>query len=147
MLCGASLSIIHEGGVKNIMKLLSTAVLTIAILSPIKDLDLDSYALESARIKELEDELLSGSHEAEEKLNRLYIQQEYNEYIKNEAAQLGIINPEISVLAQWNLEGLWVPYSVQIYADCDKSKADELGRIIRDELGIPYERQLWFDER
>ena len=127
------------------MKLLCTAVLTIAILTPLKDLDLDSYALESARIKELEDELLSSSHEAEDKLNRIYIQQEYNEYIKNKAAQLGIENPEISVLAQWNLEGLWVPYSVQIYADCDKSKADELGRIIRDELGIPFERQLWFD--
>ena len=146
MLCGAVLSIVPEGGIKRVTGILCTAVLTIAVLSPLAELDMDIYALESAKLKELEETLLNDSKKAEEKLNRLYIQQEYEEYIKDKAQELGINEPEVSVLVQWNPDGVWVPYSAQLHVHCNKKQADELGRIILDELGVPYERQLWYSD-
>ena len=52
--CGAAINITPEGGVRRIMQLLCTAALTIAILSPIKEIDFDIYALETARLREAE---------------------------------------------------------------------------------------------
>ena len=147
MICGAALSIIPDGGPRRVTELLCTAVLTAAVLSPLKELDLDSYALESAKLKAVEDELLSSAAEAEDKLNRLCIQQEYNEYIMDRAAQLGIEEIEVSVLVQWNLEGVWVPDLVQITAECEKSRKEKLCALITSELGIPPERQYWYSER
>lgn len=146
MLCGAMLTIAPEGGVRRVTVILCTAVLISAIIRPLTEMDMDSYAPDNAELKSLEESLLEDSKKASDKLNRLYIQQEYDEYIENKAQSIGISDADVSVIVQWNPEGVWVPYSVELRISCDPAKKDTLSGMIRDELGIPYERQLWYSE-
>ena len=64
LLCGAALSILPEGGVKRVSEVVCTASLIIAIVSPLKALDMDAYALESARRHELESSLTADAEAA-----------------------------------------------------------------------------------
>ena len=49
----------------------------------------------------------------------------------------------MNVQAQWSLEGIWVPYSAEIYAPDIGSAKAALESVIENELGIPAERQMW----
>ena len=49
----------------------------------------------------------------------------------------------MKVQAQWNLDGLWVPYSAEINAPDTGSAKAALEGVIENELGIPAERQMW----
>lgn len=143
VLCGAALTMCPEGGVKRVTETVCTAVLLLTLLSPFAGIDLDFYALSEARRHEAETELFSRAEKVEERLNRIVIEGEYAAYIMDKAAQLGMTEIYAEVTARWELDGLWVPYSAQLSAQGDWRQKDELGRIIRDDLGIPFERQQW----
>lgn len=146
MLCGAALSILPEGGVKRVAEILCTASLILAILSPIRELDIETYALGSAKLRQMEASLSQEGQEAGERLNRIVIEQEYETYIMDKAAELGINYLTADVEVQWSLEGLWIPYGVQVDSDCSESSRNSLSRILVSDLGIPYERQRWNSE-
>lgn len=143
VLCGALQSLMPEGGAKRIAGLLSTAILVITLLTPFKELDFDSFALQSAKLRETEEEILSGASDAEQKLDRLVIERECASYILNKAEELGIALASAEVDMRWDLEGLWVPYAAELSAECTQAQKDALGAFIQSELGIPYERQRW----
>ena len=85
LLCGAALSVLPEGGVKRVAEVVCTASLIVALVSPLKALDMGTYALESAKRHELETALTVGAEAAEQRLNRLVIEQEYEAYIMDKA--------------------------------------------------------------
>lgn len=143
LLCGAALSVCPEGGAKRVAEILCTTVLVLTVLSPFKDFDLDAYALSSARYREAEAELFQRGDEAGNRLKRLVIESEYEAYIMDKAKELGLTDTAVDIEVQWSLEGLWVPYGIEIYAQGETRQIEELGRIIRDDLGIPFERQQW----
>ena len=143
LLCGAALTMTPEGGVKRVTQVLCTAVLVITVLSPLKALDIDDLALAGARLHEAERELFGRGEAAEERLNRLVIEREYEAYIMDKAESLGLELSELSIRVQWSLEGYWAPYGAELRAEGDRALIEELGRILRDDLGIPYERQQW----
>jgi stage III sporulation protein AF len=143
VICGAALSIIPDGGVKRVAEITCSAGLIVAILSPIKELDINDYAIESAKLMEMENQLSANAQAVEDRLNRLVIESEYETYIMDKANELEISLSEVEVEAQWSLEGLWMPYEVSIrgeYTDGEKSK---MSAVISADLGIPYERQRW----
>ncbi len=146
LLCGAALSILPEGGVKRVAEILCTASLILAVLSPLKELDMDSYALESARLHELESELARQGQEAGDRLNRLVIEQEYEAYIMDKAGELGIEDLAVDVEVQWSLEGFWMPWGAELNSGCDQESRERLSRLLASDLGIPYERQRWNGE-
>lgn len=141
--CGAAINITPEGGVRRIMQLLCTAALTMAILSPIKEIDFDIYALETARLREAETAINESAERIDDRLNRAVIEEQCEEYILDKAEELGANVSGVNVQAQWSLEGIWVPYSAEINAlDIGGAKA-ALEGMIQNELGIPAERQMW----
>lgn len=146
LLCGAALTMTPEGGVKRVAEIVCTASLIIAIVSPLKELDMGVYAVESARLHELETQLTSNATAAEERLNRLVIEQEYEAYIMDKASELGIGELEADVEVQWSLDGFWIPYGVKLKAGCSNEDKEQLSELIEADLGIPYERQRWHSD-
>jgi len=138
--CGAAINITPEGGVRRIMQLLCTAALTMAILSPIKEIDFDIYALETARLREAEAAINESAERIDDRLNRAVIEEQCEEYILDKAEELGANVSGVNVQAQWSLEGIWVP---EIDAPDIGSAKAALESVIENELGIPAERQMW----
>ncbi len=146
LLCGAALSILPEGGVKRVAEILCTASLILAVISPLKELDMDSYALESARLHELESALAQQGQEAGDRLNRLVIEQEYKAYILDKAKELDIDLSSAEVEVQWSMEGFWMPWGAELSSGCSEEDRQRLSRLLESDLGIPYERQRWNSE-
>lgn len=146
LLCGAALSMLPEGGVKRVAEIVCTASLILAVVSPLKELDMRDYALETAKLHELETELAAGAEAAGERLNRLVIEQEYEAYILDKAGELGMIGLEAEVEAQWSLDGLWMPWGAELKGECTAEDKKRLSSLIEADLGIPYERQRWNNE-
>ena len=79
----------------------------------------------------------------DDRLNRAVIEEQCEEYILDKAEELGANVFGVKVQAQWNLDGLWVPYSAEIDAPDIGSAKTALEGVIQNELGIPAERQMW----
>lgn len=146
VLCGAAMSLSPNGGVKKIMSVLCTAVLALSIINPIKGIDFSSLSLETAELHEREAELSLKGSEINDRLNRLVIQSEYEAYIMDKAAELGLRAESAKVEAQWSSDGLWVPYSAEIVFSGEEKESSKLCDIIEAELGIPAERQYWSEK-
>ena len=104
---------------------------------------MDSYALLLAKYKEEEAALTARGEEINERLNRLVIEQEYEAYIMDKAAEKNVAVKEAEVEAQWSTEGLWVPYTAEISSDAPPSQRAMLTEAIKTDLGIPEERITW----
>lgn len=146
LFCGAALSILPEGGVKRVAEVVCTASLILAVINPLKSMDISSYALESAKYHELEASLTADAEKAEQRLNRLVIEQEYEAYIMDKALELGLEGLAVSVEVQWSLDGLWMPYSAGLSGIWDQDGKERLSALMTADLGIPYERQRWDSE-
>ena len=92
-----------------------------------------------------EQSITRGGEQAAQKLNRLYIEQEYAAYILQRASTLGAELSRAEVTVRWDYEGLWVPESSHVTGNVDPETRRELSRLLRDEVGIPAERQYWYE--
>ena len=137
--CGLAMSIMPEGSVKRVAGVLCTAALLITVLTPLRDFDIDSYALLLAKYKEEEAALTARGEEINERLNRLVIEQEYEAYIMDKAAEKNVAVKEAEVEAQWSTEG----YTAEISSDAPPSQRAMLTEAIKTDLGIPEERITW----
>lgn len=147
LLCGAAMSIAPEGTVKRMTGVVCAAALICAAAQPLVGMDLEAYALELARNRAREEEFLSENGDINDRLNRLVIEQSYEEYIRDKAVEAGLSVDSVDVTAQWDTEGLWVPYSMEISCGGDREAERKLTGTIEAELGIPAERQeyIWAD--
>lgn len=143
---GAMLSLMQQGSIKSVTEILCTAILTLVVLSPVKDFDYGSLALESAKLHELELGITDRAQSSEDRLNRLVIQDECAEYIKDKAGNISGEALDVSITAQWSLDGLWVPYSAVLSGEWSESDRQTLGELIQSSLGIPLSRQEWENE-
>ncbi len=146
LILGFALHLCPESGVKQVMTVLSAALLGLSVLSSFKGLDYEALALGNARLHEQERSILDGGERASQKLNRLFIEDEYASYILNRAELLGVKDLEVQVQTQWSYEGLWIPYASHINGIVGPGEKTELKRLLRDELGIPAERQHWYGD-
>ena len=60
-----------------------------------------------------------------------------------EAGEIGLRVEALSVTLSLDGDGNWLPYAVSIRASGASEGAEKLCALIRDELGIPVERQVW----
>lgn len=146
LLCGAALSMLPESGVKRVAEIVCTASIILAVISPLKTLDMADYALESAKLHEMETALSRDAEEVGERLNRLVIEGEYETYIMDKARELGMEGLKAEVEVQWSLEGLWMPWSAGISGQWAAGDKARLSALIQADLGIPLERQRWQGE-
>lgn len=141
--CGAAMSIMPEGGAKRVAGILTAAVLLAAIITPLKSIDLNGYALLAARYREQEAALTAQGEEINERLNRAVIERECETYIMDKAKEIDIDIKEADVEVQWSTEKVWVPYSVCITAHAAPAQKTALEDAAAAELGIPGERVTW----
>ena len=143
VLCGVAMSLAPEGAVKKVLTIACSAVLISAVIQPLAGLDFSAYALELAKNSERETAFLENNGDLNDRLNRLVIQEQCQAYILDKAEALGLRLDRVTVLAQWNSEGLWVPYSAELAGTDNEQERKKLGTAIEAELGIPEERQQW----
>ncbi|MCR5577322.1 MAG: hypothetical protein K6F56_09970 [Oscillospiraceae bacterium] len=144
LLMGLSLHLCPESGVRRVLTVLCAALLGLSILRPFKDFDYDVFALETAKLREAELTISREGEQASQRLNRLFIEEEYAAYVQNRAEQLGVSGLKAEIQTEWAYDGLWVPYASHITGSVDTSERAALERMLREELGIPAERQYWY---
>lgn len=133
---------IDERTIKAI-RIINTAVISVMIISCITEVDLSAFSLSTAQIHSSAAELTSDAAETMDRLRRMVIEKETEEYIYKRAEEMGIELRSVQAAAEWSGE-YWLPYKVEIY--CDTENADMLRNMIQSELGIGEERQVWHFE-
>ena len=143
---GAALYLCPEGGGKRVLKLLVTALLTAAALSPFHAPDFDFLSAEEAKLSSLEAKLLQDSARKQDTLKQLLLRQNCERYIVTRAQALGLRVERAEVeLTDTGAQGLR-PVSVTLKASGGAEELETLCELIRDELGIPVERQVWITD-
>lgn len=145
LLCAVADALMPPGGVRRVGRLVCGLVLMGAVLSPVAELD-----VEGGR-RWLEDYLASvHSREAEltqtvESQMKVIIEQEYAAYILDKAAQLGL-DCTVRVECGLSEEGLYLPVRTEVAGLSTAGSQRELIRIIKEDLGVPEERQFYVEE-
>ena len=143
---GAALYLCPEGGSKRVLKLIVTALLVTAVLEPLRAPDFDLLSAEEAKLSSLETKLLQDSERKQTTLKAQLLRQNCERYIVTQAQELGLRVERVEVeLTDTGREGLR-PESVTLEASGGTEELEALSRLIRDELGIPVERQVWITD-
>ena len=140
---GAALYLCPEGGVRRVLRILCAAIFAAAVLAPIREFDYDLLSLEQARIASAEAEIGRKAEATEDRLKKLLLQENCERYIVNRGRELGLAISSAAVELGKIESGEWLPWAVSIRAAGENAAAERLCRLIRDELGIPTERQVW----
>lgn len=141
--CGIALSLTPEGSVKKATALCCTLLLMMTALTAFRSFDYSTYALEIARYRELGHALADDSEERTERIKRLVVEQEYAEYIRQQAAAIGINDLKVAVSVRWDTAGVWVPESVRLSGSCTDDQRAGLQTLISADLGIEKTHQEW----
>ena len=140
---GAALHICPPNGTKQILKLLITAILAAAVLTPLRELDYDLLGLEEAKLGSAEARIIQESRQRENSLKEQAFIHNCEGYIRSHAEELGIHAENIRLSVVRTGEESWEPYSVSVEVSGNTAAAEELCQLIHMELGIPSERQAW----
>ncbi len=140
---GAAQYICPDGRAQRVLKLLCTAILAAAILSPLREIDYDLLSLEEARFAGAEAEITRRAEQTQEQMKKLLVQENCENYIINRGQELGLRISDVSVELKRDENGGWLPHAATIQAYGENAAAQDVGRLIAVELGIPAERQVW----
>ena len=140
---GAILFICPPGGVRRVMGLLLTALLVTAADAPLRGFDYDLFSLGEAKLSSAEAEILHSSAESGNLLKKLLLQQNSERWLAEQASRLGLSDVSASVTLTQDEWGNWLPYAASVHAKGSREEAERLIGKLRDELGIPPERQEW----
>ena len=140
---GTALHICPPNGTKQILKLLITAILAAAVLTPLRELDYDLLGLEEAKLGSAEARIIQESRQRERSLEEQAFIRNCEGYIRSHAEELGIYVENIRLSVVRTGEERWEPYSVSVEVSGNTAAAEELCQLIHTELGIPSERQAW----
>ena len=145
LLCAVAEALMPSGAVKRVGRLVCGLVLVGAILSPAARLDVDGGRrwleryLFSVQAREAELE-----HEVNGQM-KIIIEGEYAAYILDKAAQLGL-DCTVRVECGLSEEGLYLPVRTEVAGLSTAGSQRELIRIIKEDLGVPEERQFYVEE-
>ncbi|MCD8322870.1 MAG: hypothetical protein LUC89_08315 [Oscillospiraceae bacterium] len=143
VLRAVAMALTPPGRVRSVTGLVCTIVCTLALVSPVLELDLDDLAVGFAEYEQMAESVIEQSEEESKMLNRAYIEGEYEAYILGKAVETGVTVEEVSVTARWDEEALvWYPWQAVLSGVYDET----LSQTIEAELGIPAERQEWTDD-
>lgn len=150
-LCAASVitacaqSITPGGAVKKVLRLICGLVLTLVLVAPLGELDMDSYALSLASYRSRVAALTEELDETEKRLDRLYIEEGCAAYILDEAHALGL-EGRVEVSAKWR-DDCWVPWEASLHMSGTEEQHRRLAARLTAELGIVEERQYWYGSK
>lgn len=143
LVSACALSLLPKGPLERVTRLVCGIVLTLSLIAPLTDPDMGTYSLSLAQYRNTVAALTQETKETEERLNRLYIEEECEAYIVDEAQTLGMVG-RAEVRARW-LDNCWVPWSVELFFPADAAQRQRLSGVLVAQLGIPEERQSWHE--
>lgn len=141
--CGVAMSLMPEGGVKQVAGIGCALILILGLIGAVKELDMSAYSLELAKYREMGREISERADEARDSLNRRVIEQECETYIVDKATEFGIQELTAKVTARWSMEGVWLPYTVSLQGVWSEAQKERLSGRIEAELGITRASQEW----
>ena len=141
--CALIITVTPKGRVYGAIKLICGLSMIIAIVSPLIDLDFSAYSEKLMKYGDSARELTDGAEEYGDKLNRTFIEDKCAAYILDKAENCGVYPDEVSVAAEWSMDGYWYPVSAYMRCDCSDELRNRLSGVIEAELGISEERQVW----
>lgn len=142
LVCALADTMMPNGPVKRVGRLVCGLVLVAAILSPLAELDVgagerwleDYFAGLDRRETELREQVDDGM--------KTIIEQEYAAYIVDKAAQLGL-SCSARVECRAEEEGLYLPVRIEVTGPVGPEGQAELARVLETELGVPPEGQTY----
>ena len=143
IVCSLAFLLAPEGRVKRALRVICGIVMCIALISPIADLNMNSYSKALSQYRIDAESITRQGEEYSKNLNRTIIQERCEAYILDKAAEQGVKLSEVSVLARWSDDGYWYPYEARISAQAPPSAQARMSDIIEATLGISCERQIW----
>lgn len=138
-------AVIPEGGTKKVLGMVVAAVMLCMTADAVTGLDFESYRLMAARYREESTALTEDAEKISDRLNRLVIERECEEYICDRATALGTELNSVRVTARWHPDGLWLP--AELLISSPDIRDERLCSAIEAELGIPTEEQVWNYDR
>ena len=141
LISGILLSVLKEGPIHSLIRLLSGILLIITAVAPLKDVTLpDMTEFASGYILEGRNAAAQGSRIAEEE-RTIRIKEALEEYICDKASAQGAM-----IQASVSLDETGAPEAVQIIGDADQNIRKSLQSLITKELGIREENQEWIGQ-
>ncbi len=136
------LAVVPKGSFRQVAKLICGALLTFALLSPLKTLNFDKLAEFISKARLDGREIAASSEKEAVLLMKLIIQEETEAYILDKAAALGISGMQVEVTVKEGGQYPY-PYSAKITCRASQEQINNLASLIEGELGIPADRQIW----
>ena len=142
LLAALAQSLMAQGPLKEVGRLICGLVVLGAVLSPLTRMDLPDPAALTAgyfqSVEEREDELRS---ETQSEMKTI-IEERLEAYIVDKAAQLGA-ECQVEVLCAPEGDGAFLPWQVTVTGDLTSVQREQLTQQIQGDLGVPPERQQY----
>ena len=142
-LSGAALWLCPEGSAKRVTRVLCTALLVAAVAMPLRDFDFDALSLAEAKVNSAQAEIINGGRERENLLRELVMERNCEQYIIEKGNVLGLRDLHATVEHKADENGAWLHFAATVSASGLPDSVRQLQLVIRDDLGIPTERQDW----
>ena len=143
VLCAAADSLMPDGGVKKVGKLVCALAVLFVILQPLatlRGMDLTELLTQYAgTIREEE----SSLQEQAQYTQKAVIEEHCAAYISDKAAQFGAVC-RVEVECEFSDDGLYLPRSARLWGDFSDVVQSRLTQFLQQELGIPTEKQTYY---
>lgn len=144
LLCSVADALMPPGAVRRVGKLVCGLVLLAAVLSPLREPDLDSGRRWLTDYFSALDRQASELNETVDSQMKSIIERGCAAYIVDKAAQLGL-TCSVRVECRAGEDGLYLPVRADVSGTLSEDGRTQLLQIIREDLGIP-EDQITMDK-
>ena len=134
--CAVCMMASPGGRVRDALRIACACAMCIAVLSAVKQIDLDKYAEAVSAYNAEAEEYASLGEEYSKNENKSVIESAAEAYISDKAELMGVDVSAVEVTAEWSDEGYWYPYKAVITSDAPEDKLKALEDTIKEDLGI-----------
>ena len=138
LLCAMAGALMPQGAVKQVGRLVCGLVLLAAILSPLRELDVDAGRQWLDGYLDSTGQWEAALKETVNRQMKTIIEEECAAYIVDKAAQLGL-RCTLRVECRETEEGLYLPVRAEVRGPLSDSGRTRLIRLIAEDLGVPEE--------
>lgn len=142
VMCAAADSLMPEGSVKRVGKLVCGLAMVCALMQPLMRLggaDISDWITANAGDSESEDILMQQSSH----IQKSVIEAHYAAYISDKAAELGVIcAAEVDCIC--HTDGVYLPQRARIWGDFSDEQQSRLTQLIEVELGLSVLEQSYY---
>lgn len=141
VLCSVAESLMPNGPVKGVGRLVCGLALLCAVLSGARGLDLEaSQAWAAGWLDGVEEERAGLENQVNGEM-KVIIEERFAAYIVDKAAELGLVcTAQVTCEME---EGIYLPVQARVFGPLEEQGRAALTQVIWEELGIPPEEQVY----